>query len=83
MTLRETYYPIPGESNIFDAAIAYVKMLFVARNGVEYDVLTSINDIMINTRQVHYNPSTGVLRFDANIPFNEQESINVIYDTNL
>ena len=83
MTLRETYYPIPGESNIFDAAIAYVKMLFVARNGVEYDVLTSINDIMINTRQVHYNPSTGVLQFDANIPFNEQESINVIYDTNL
>ena len=83
MTLRETYYPIPGESNIFDAAIAYVKMLFVARNGVEYDVLTSINDIIINTRQVHYNPSTGVLQFDANIPFNEQESINVIYDTNL
>ena len=83
MTLRETYYPIPGESNIFDAAIAYVKMLFVARNGVEYDVLTSINDIMINTRQAHYNPSTGVIQFDTNIPFEEQESINVIYDTNL
>ena len=83
MTLRETYYPIPGERKIFDAAIAYVKMLFVARNGVEYDVLTSINDIMINTRQAHYNPSTGVIQFDPNIPFEEQESINVIYDTNL
>jgi hypothetical protein len=58
-------------------------MLFVARTGVEFDVLTSVNDISVNTRQVHYNPSTGVLQFDPNIPFNEQESINVIYDTNI
>lgn len=83
MTLRQTYYPVPGESNIFDNAIAYVKMLFVARNGVEYDVLTSVNDIMINTRQAHYNPSTGVIQFDPNIPFEEQESINIVYDTNI
>jgi hypothetical protein len=83
MTLRETYYPIPGESSILDGAIAYVKMLFVARSGVEFDVLTSPNDIIINTRQVHYNPSTGVLQFDANIPFEEQESINIVYDTNI
>jgi hypothetical protein len=58
-------------------------MLFVARSGVVYDVITNVNDIMITSRQVHYNPSTGVIQFDANIPFNEQESINVIYDTNI
>lgn len=83
MTLRQTYYPLPNESFVVDASIAYVKMLFVARTGVEFDVLTSVNDISVNTRQVHYNPSTGVLQFDPNIPFNEQESINVIYDTNI
>jgi hypothetical protein len=55
----------------------------VARSGVVYDVITNVNDIMITSRQVHYNPSTGVIQFDANIPFNEQESINVIYDTNI
>jgi hypothetical protein len=58
-------------------------MLFVARSGVVYDVITNVNDIMITSRQVHYNPSTGVIQFDANIPFEEQESINVIYDTNI
>lgn len=83
MTLRQTYYPLPNESSVVDASIAYVKMLFVARTGVEFNVLTSVNDISVNTRQVHYNPSTGVLQFDPNIPFNEQESINVIYDTNI
>ena len=83
MTLRQTYYPVPGDSNVFDAAIAYVKMIFVARNGVAYDVITNVNDILITNRQVHYNPSTGVIQFDANIPFEEQESINVIYDTNI
>jgi hypothetical protein len=74
---------VPGDSNVFDAAIAYVKMLFVARSGVVYDVITNVNDIMITSRQVHYNPSIGVIQFDANILFNEQESINVIYDTNI
>jgi hypothetical protein len=74
---------VPGDSNVFDAAIAYVKMLFVARNGVAYDVITNVNDILITSRQVHYNPSTGIIQFDANIPFEEQESINVIYDTNI
>jgi hypothetical protein len=83
MTLRQTYYPIPTQSSVFDSAIAYVKMLFVARSGVVYDVITNVNDIMITSRQVHYNPSTGIIQFDANIPFNEQESINVIYDTNI
>ena len=83
MTLRQTYYPTVDTSSIFDAAIVYSKMLFVAREGVVYDVLTSVNDIIINTRQVHYNPATGVLQFNSNIPFNSGESINIVYDPNI
>jgi hypothetical protein len=83
MTLRQTYYPIADTTNIFDAAIVYSKMLFVAREGVVYDVLTSVNDVLLNTRQVHYNPSTGVLQFNADIPFNSGESINIVYDPNI
>ena len=82
MTTRLTYYPTVDTSSIADAAIVYSKMLLVSREGVVYDVLTSINDIPITTRQVLYNPGTGVLQFNENIPFNSGESINIVYETN-
>ena len=83
MTLRETYYPTVDTSSIFDAAIVYSKMLFVAREGVVYDILTSINDIAVTTRQVLYNPALGTLQFNSDIPFNSGESINIVYDPNI
>lgn len=84
MTLRQTYYPTTGENSVFDSAIAYVKMLFLSREGVVYDILTiSSVEIDLTSRQVQYNPSTGIIRFDEDIPFNEGETINIVYDTNI
>lgn len=83
MTLRQTYITVPDTSSVFNVAMVYVKMLMVAREGVVYDIKTSINDIQVTSRQVHYNPSTGVLQFDANIPFNPKETVNIVYDTNI
>lgn len=83
MTIEQTYYPSPGLNQIYDATLAYVKVLMVARSGTVYDVLISNNDISINTRQVLYQPSFGALVFNSEIPFISGESVNIIYDPNI
>ena len=82
MTTRKTYYPLPGGIDILDAALAYVKVLEVDRSGVVYDIINSNNDVFLNSRQVRYASAFGALVFNDQIPFNENESINVIYETN-
>lgn len=83
MTLRQTYYPLAGLSNYTDATLAYSKLLMLSREGVVYDIITSNNDILVTNRQVLYQPSTGLIQFDSNIPFNQGESINIVYDPNI
>jgi hypothetical protein len=82
MTLEKTYHPAEGLSSIYDASIAYTKMLMVAREGVLYDIIESNDDILITSRQVRHSPTNGELAFDSNIPFNLNESINIVYGTN-
>lgn len=84
MTLRQTYYPLVDATSITDAAIVYSRMLLVSREGVVYDVISGPNEVLfLGSRQVHYNPSTGVIKWNPNIPFNQGESINIVYDPNI
>ena len=83
MTLRQTYHPFEGNTSYTDATLAYSKLLMLSREGVVYDIITSNNDILVTNRQVLYQPSTGLLQFDTNIPFNQGETINVVYDPNI
>jgi hypothetical protein len=82
MTTKKTYYPAEGLTSIYDGSIAYTKMLMVAREGVLYDIITTNNDILLNSRQVRYSPGLAELSFNADIPFNLNESINIVYETN-
>lgn len=80
MTLRKTYYPqgypiVNGQ--ITDPALAYVKILEVDRSGVVYAV-RDLNNVPTDTGLFcGYTPSTGTIEFL--IPFQQDESINIIY----
>lgn len=82
MTVNKTFYPSPTLNEITDAAFAYTKVLMVAREGVTYDILVSNNDIAITSRQVLHQPAYGVIYFSSDIPFNPNESVNIVYETN-
>ena len=82
MTVEKTYYPTITTNYIFDSALAYTKLLMVAREGVTYDILVSNNDIAITNRQVLHQPAYGVMYFTSEIPFNENETVNIVYETN-
>lgn len=86
MVIKKTYYPIglPAVENtgISDAALAYVQPLMVARSGVVFN-LTDNDGVLISGNPFYkYTPSTGTIQFNPNIPFESNESINVIYETN-
>jgi hypothetical protein len=81
MTLSKTYYPLPTLYSITDANLAYCKMLLVARSGVEFNVdTTGLNEGGGN--YCLYTPSTGTITFYDQQPFLDNESINIVYDTN-
>lgn len=82
MTVEKTYYPTITTNYIFDSALAYTKLLMVAREGVTYDILVSNNDIAITNRQVLHQPAYGAMYFTSEIPFNENETVNIVYETN-
>ena len=82
MTVEKTYYPSPTLNEITDAAFAYTKVLMVAREGVTYDILVSNNDLAITSRQVLHQPAYGAMYFTSEIPFNENETVNIVYETN-
>lgn len=82
MTLTKTYYPLAGLYQITDAALAYCKILMVARSGVEFNVdINYLNEGGGNFCM--YQPSTGTILFNDNQPFNQDESINIVYDPNI
>lgn len=86
MTVKKTYYPLglPAVENsgITDAALAYVQPLMVSRSGVVFS-LTENDALLISGSPFYqYTPSTGTITFNPNIPFESNESINVIYETN-
>jgi len=83
MTVEKTFYPSPTLNQISDAAFAYTKVLMVAREGVNFDILVSNDDVPgLDTRQVLHQPAYGVIVFSGGLPFNENESVNVVYETN-
>lgn len=82
MTTKKTYYPSEGLTYIYDGSIAYTKVLMVAREGVLYDIITTNDDILLNSRQVRFSPGLAELAFNTDIPFNANESINIVYETN-
>lgn len=82
MILRKTYYPggLPAvETSIFDAAIAYVQVLMVARSGTLLNETESDAALQDGGLFYQYNPSLGVLTFGY--PFNQGEDITIVYKT--
>jgi len=82
MTVELTYYTTINTNFIYSASLAYTKVLMVAREGVTYDILVSNNDIAIGNRQVLHQPAYGALFFSGDIPFNLNETVNIVYETN-
>lgn len=82
MTTEITYHTIINTNYIYLAALAYTKVLMVAREGVTYDILVSNNDIAITNRQVLHQPAYGVIFFNSDVPFNQNETVNIVYETN-
>lgn len=86
MVVKKTYYPIglPAAENIgiSDAALAYVQPLMVARSGVVFNLTDNDGVLISGSPFYQYTPSTGTITFNPNIPFESNESINVIYETN-
>lgn len=82
MTVEKTYYPqgYPVVNNeVTDAALAYVKPLMVARSGVEHS-LTDIDALLLSGQPFYqYIPGSGTLVFNPFNPFQQDESINIIY----
>ena len=82
MTIEVTYYPLINQTEITDAQLAYIRPLLVARSGVVHSK-TDIDALLVSGSPFYqYNASTGTISFNPNIPFNTDESINVVYGTN-
>lgn len=78
MVKEKTYYPLSGFYEITDAALAYVDVLMVARSGVVYNE-TDISTLPTDVGLFYgHNSATGSIQFL--IPFESNESINVIYE---
>lgn len=82
-------YGSPGESTVQSSQLAYVNMLMVKREGLEYD---PVDELPVN-REVFYERGAGKLWFDPANPFNSPpitdlpvsildfESVFLIYET--
>lgn len=86
MVVKKTYYPagLPAVENsaINDAALAYVQPLMVSRSGVVFSLTDNDALLISGSPYYQYNPSIGSIIFNQNIPFESNESINIIYETN-
>lgn len=80
MTTENTYSTILGGNNILDASIAYTKMLMICREGLVMDIIVSNDDLVITNRQALFQPAFGIIQF--NTTFNQNETINIVYETN-
>lgn len=77
MTQSFVYNTTPGQAYVYDSDIAYVNLLFVGREGLEFDVVYS-NDPTFTpgSRQVQYSNAFGYLKFAAD--FNVGETVQII-----
>jgi len=82
MTVEKTYHPFTGLSEITDAPLAYTSIYMVARSGVVHSQSNLDADLISGSPFYAYDQSTGTITFNPNIPFNENETINVVYETN-
>jgi len=80
MTVEKTFYPSPTLNEITDAAFAYTQIFMVARSGVVHSQSNLDADLISGNPFYAYDQSTGTITFNPNIPFNENESINVVYE---
>ena len=81
MTFEKIYTTVPETNIISDAAIAYSQMLMVSREGSVLNIKESNNDIPVTNREVLYQPALGNLVFNDQMPFNEMETIQIVYKT--
>lgn len=84
MTKRKTYNTNTAttENTIVDTTLIYTKMLMVCREGVNYDIYFSNLYHPLSSRQVRFAVSTGTIAFSELIPFNDNETIDIVYETN-
>ncbi len=80
MTVEKTYYPLPTLNTITDSGFAYTQIYMVARSGVVHSQSDVDADLVSGSPFYAYDQSTGTITFNPNIPFNENESINVVYE---
>lgn len=82
MTTEKTYYPTAGLYQVIDASIAYIKPLMVTRSGMVYNLTTNMALVNSTDNFYSYTLASGTLTFDINNPFNPNESVNIVYETN-
>lgn len=82
MTTEKTYYPTAGTNVVIDASIAYIKPLMVSRSGMVHNLTTDSGLVNSDDNFYSYTSATGTLTFNVNYPFNTDESVNIIYETN-
>ena len=82
MVLSKTYYPLATLYSITDANIAYCKILMVARSGTVFSQTDVDATLVSGSPFYQYTPSAGTITFNPDIPFLDNESINIVYDTN-
>lgn len=80
MTTQRTYNTTPGLWYINTSDLVYRTIFRVTRGTDVHYITISESDISITNDNVRYAPSLGGLYFDENIPFENNEKINVIYE---
>lgn len=81
MTLSKTYYPFTGNFEITDATLAYSHILMVSRSGTVFSETDVDATLVSGSPFYQYIPSAGTITFNPNIPFLDNESINIVYET--
>lgn len=65
MLVSKRYYGNPGAISIIDAALVFQKVIAVHRSGVQFNPVDGVPF----DREVHYDPTRGLLIFSADNPF--------------
>ena len=80
MIVRKTYNCVAGETSITDASLAYVTVHRVAKSDNVYFITVSEDDLTLSDFECRHSKSFGGLYFKEEIPFNNGEKINVVYE---
>lgn len=69
-----TYYPIPGETTLYHPSLYAVRILGVFKDGLAYNKTTG------SPTNIQYLYSSNFLYFDPGVPFNDDTSIEVLFN---